>query len=168
VTKRPHPNVKTGPPTLSRWINDKTGATWWEINVRAVPASLNVKLRSHFGAARKEQEKWFWLLRSVSPGIPDATGVRKITFIRHGHGLLDDDNLAAAYKEIRDLLRPPKAEQGVYGPGTKKAGQTWVKRQLGLSLTLGDGPGQALFVYQQERVGTKIQPWTTIYVEDAL
>jgi hypothetical protein len=160
--------MDTGIPTVHQWINEKTGATWYEINVKLIPPSLNVKLRNHRWGSGRERDKWLMLLQVAVRKIPPATGLRKITFIRHGHGLLDDDNLAGAFKTVRDLLRPPKAEQGVYGPKTKRPGIPWTKSHPGLSLILGDGPGEAHFIYQQERVGTKIQPWTTIYIEDVL
>lgn len=145
----------------------RTDVGSWEAVIPAIPPSANAQLRMHWAIVRKVSTEWLWMLRLAFREVPKATGPRRVTFIRFGHGLLDEgDNLAASYKFVRDLLRPHKVEQGVCGPKTKTPGKPWSRQQAGIGMVTGDGPGEAEFVYRQSKVSRKIAPHTMVILED--
>lgn len=137
----------------------------WECVIPGVPDSLNAQYTKHWSRRRKDGKPFLWWMRLGLSIVPRAAEHRTVTFTRCGHGMLDDDNLAAAFKGMRDYLRPERAETGIYGPKTKHPGGRWFKVQAGLGLILGDGPGQAAFVYHQERIPKSQTPYTRIVIE---
>ena len=139
----------------------------WKATITLLPPSANQQRRMHWSAVAKHAQDWLWLLRQAFGVVPKATGPRRVIFIRYAHGLLDEgDNLPASYKFVRDLLQPERIDSGVYGPGTKKAGQPFTKIRHGIGVIVGDGPGQAEFVYRQERIPRAESPRTEIVIQD--
>lgn len=137
----------------------------WECVIPEIPPSENQQRRMHWAKIAKHASRWHQWLAVATREVPRAKEHRTVTFIRYGHGLLDEgDNLAASYKFVRDLLRPHKVERGVYGPKTRTPGRPWVKVHAGVGLILGDGPGEAAFVYMQERIPKTQAPHTRIVI----
>lgn len=145
---------------------DAEAARSWTGCIHAVVPSDNVQRRWHWSRLKREQEVWLMLIRAALPRVPPATGVRRVTITRHSPGLLDTDNLSGAHKAlVRDLLRPAKLDFGLYASGPKR-GAPWSRESLGLGLILGDGPGQAIFHYDQVRLKRGLQPYTVITIEE--
>jgi hypothetical protein len=80
----------------------------WSFILPLATPSGNETLRQHHWARAEHKTGLGWLLASalnLQPKIPDATGKRRLTIIRHGKRALDQDNLAAGCKSLIDCLK---------------------------------------------------------------
>jgi hypothetical protein len=140
---------------------------YWVAAIPGVPSSENIQRRMHWRDIARENERFHWHLKLAFSGVPKATGFRSVLFVRMGPGLLDEgDGLQGSYKGIRDLLRPQEVQSGVHGPRTKNPGKAWSREISGTGMVIGDGPGQARFLYRQVRVSSTEPLKTLIVIAD--
>jgi hypothetical protein len=76
------------------------------LEIENVPSSLNVKLRSHWRAQRRESFNWRATIASSVDDFPEKPLTRaSITLIRHGPKMLDFDGLVGSMKPVVDALK---------------------------------------------------------------
>jgi hypothetical protein len=108
-----------------------------------VTPSGNQTLRQSHWTRAEHKTGLGWLLASVlnlQPKIPDATGKRRLTIIRHGKRALDQDNLAAGCKSLIDCLKERR-------------------------LILDDCPRDCELIFHQAKCG-KLDPHMVLMIED--
>lgn len=81
----------------------------FEFSIAELPPTMNVIKRMHWAKYRQVRNHIAWLVRAALAGHPlpaDPIQRCKITIVRHGRNLVDEDNLPSSAKMILDVLQP--------------------------------------------------------------
>ena len=114
----------------------------WRLRIETLIPTGNVTKRMHFRVYGQLMQTLYWQVRSADGflAISRPHGTRWLIVLRHSPRTPDRDNAYFSAKPLIDILRPMKIESGIYGPGTKKAGQPWRRERIGHGLILEDDP----------------------------
>lgn len=80
----------------------------WTFSIPGATPSLNTIQGRHWAINMREKEALQWIVASALnkvPRVPEATGPRRLTIIRHGKGRLDKDNLTGGCKFLIDEIK---------------------------------------------------------------
>ena len=82
--------------------------TSWTLTFTELTPSNREYSRMHRMTQHKLRTRWQWMVNAqrnaITPPIPKAQGLRRVTIVRHSSGTLDRDNLWGGVKPLLDAL----------------------------------------------------------------